>query len=263
MKLFGTLIGILSIVLLASMCGLVFSEENNQEDTGKQNKNLESALGEEHFAAGLARSDEIKNHVDRNNRKEGGEDMKKSLGARNILPVPVWVIGSYDKEGKPNVMTSAWVGICCSKPPCVTISLRRATYTFGNIMERKAFTVNIPSELFAKEVAYFGSVSGRDVNKLSTAGLTPIKSDLVDAPYIGEFPLVVECKLLQTFELGSHTMFIGEIMDVKANKSILGEDGLPDVKKLKPFVFAPGSSDFYETGKYLGKVSILAKRVEK
>jgi len=231
MKSYGPLISILAVIFLAGTCAAMFSEKDNKAETGKQSKVL--------------------------------DEIKKSLGARSILPVPVWVIGSYDKEGKPNVMTSAWVGICCSKPPCVTISLRKATYTFGNIMERKAFSVNIPSESFAKEVAYFGSASGRDVNKFSKTGLTPVKSDLVDAPYIKEFPIVIECKLLQTLELGSHTMFIGEIMDVKANKSILGGDGLPDIKKLRPFVYAPGSSNFYKTGKYLGKVPALAKKINK
>ena len=74
---------------------------------------------------------------------------KKSLGAKTLLPTPVWIIGSYDSVGKPNMMTAAWVGICCSRPPCVTISLRKATYTYGNIMKRKAYTVNLPSEEFA------------------------------------------------------------------------------------------------------------------
>lgn len=195
---------------------------------------------------------------------ENRESTKLSLGARTIFfPAPVWVIGSYDKNGEPNVMTSAWVGICCSKPPCVMISLRKETYTFGNIMERKAFSVNIPSESFAAETAYFGSVSGRDIDKFSVTGLTPVKCDLVDAPYIKEFPIVIECKLLQTHELGSHTMFIAEIMDVKADKSMIGKNDLPDIEKVKPFVFTPRSSNFYRIGKYLGNVSSLAKKVKK
>jgi len=241
MKWYGTLIGISAIVLLVSAGMVRFSAENNQVATEEPSQELESVSAE----------------TGRNR-----DDVKKSLGARTILlPTPVWAIGSYDKEGKPNVMTAAWVGICCSKPPCVTVSLRQATYTYGNIMERKAFTVNIPSESFAEETAYFGRVSGRDVDKFSTTGLTPVKSDLVDAPYIEEFPLVVECKLLHTFELGLHTMFVGEIVDIKANTSILGENGLPDMEKLKPFVFAPGSSHFYRTGEYLGEVSSLAKKI--
>ena len=78
-------------------------------------------------------------------RKNGGEsimDKKISLGAEISLLTPVWVIGSYDKANKPNMMTAAWVGICCSQPPCVTVSLRKATYTYHNIMAKKAFTVD-------------------------------------------------------------------------------------------------------------------------
>jgi len=192
-----------------------------------------------------------------------GDAMKKSLGAKTVLlPTPVWVIGSYDTEGKPNVMTAAWVGICCSRPPCVAVSLRKATYTYGNIVKRKAFTVNIPPERFAKETAFWGIVSGRDTDKFKATGLTPVQSVLVDAPYVKEFPLVVECRLLHTLELGLHTMFVAEIMDVKADASVLGEDGTPDAKKLKPFLYAPGNRGFYGIGEYLGDVPSLAKRVK-
>jgi len=189
---------------------------------------------------------------------------KASIGARTVvIPTPVWVIGSYDKEGKPNVMTSSWVGICSSKPASLMTCLREATYTHGNIMERKAFTVNIASESLAHMAAYVGRVSGRNVDKFQKTGLTPVKSTLVDAPYIKEFPLVVECQLTKTVEVGSHTMFIGEIKDVKADKPILSETGVPDVEKLKPFVFTPGSSKFYGIGQSLGNVSALAKEAEK
>jgi len=111
--------------------------------------------------------------------------VKRSLGAKTIAPAtPVWVVGTYDHEGKPNAMTAAWAGICCSKPPCVYASLRRATHTYGSIMERKAFTVSIPSEAYVKEADYFGIASGRDADKFAATGLTPVKSDLVDAPYV-------------------------------------------------------------------------------
>jgi flavin reductase (DIM6/NTAB) family NADH-FMN oxidoreductase RutF len=189
---------------------------------------------------------------------------KVSLGARTVIyPTLVWVIGSYDKEGKPNVMTSSWAGICSSKPASVMTCLRKATYTHGNILERKAFTVNIAAESLAPQAAYVGRVSGRKVDKFKRTGLTPVKSTLVDAPYVKEFPLIVECQLKKTIELGSHTMFIGEIKDVKVDPSILDETGTPDMAKLKPFVFAPGSSKFYGIGQLLGKVNELAKKAEK
>jgi flavin reductase (DIM6/NTAB) family NADH-FMN oxidoreductase RutF len=148
--------------------------------------------------------------------------LKKSLGARTMLyPTPVSVVGTYDKNGKPNIATAAWVGICCSKPPCVTVSFRKATYTHGNIGDRKAFTINIPPEKHVKETDYVGIASGREVDKFSIAKLTPVKSDLADAPYVKEFSLVLGCKLLHIIELGLHTQFIGEIMDIKADETTL------------------------------------------
>ncbi len=183
---------------------------------------------------------------------------KKSLGARPALaPLPVWVVGSYDSVGRANMMTASWVGICSSQPPSLMVALRKATYTYGNIMKRKAFTVNIPSEEFAAEAAYFGSVSGRDVDKLSVTGLTPVASELVDAPYLKEFPLIAECRLRSTYELGLHTMFIGEIVDVKASPSVLDADGRVDMELMHPFVYGTGKGAFYTLGRDLGTTASL------
>ena len=190
--------------------------------------------------------------------------MKKSLGPKTLLyPTPVWVVGTYDKEGKPNVMTIAWGGICCSKPPCVAISLRKATYSYGNILERKAFTLNIPSEVHAREADYFGSVSGRNEDKFTATGLTPVKSDLVDAPYLKEFHLVLECKVIHTLEIGLHTQFVGEIIDVKADESTLDEKGLPSIEKVRPIVFSPEVRRYYKIGDYLGEAFSIGKSIKK
>src|SRR5271165_5519663 len=172
--------------------------------------------------------------------------MKKSLGPKPLVyPTPVFVVGSYDKSGKPNVMTASWGGICCSQPPCVVVSLREATCAYGNIMERKAFTISIPSEEYLKQTDYFGLVSSRDTDKFGATQLTAVRSQLVDAPYVKEFPLVLECKLAHKFVLGLHTQFVGEIMDVKAEESVLGNAGLVDIKKVRPLVFAPDTQGYY------------------
>ena len=188
--------------------------------------------------------------------------MKKSIGAKTIVyPTPVFIVGTYDKGGKPNVMTAAWGGICCSSPPCVAVSLRKATYTYGNIMANKAFTISIPSEDYAKEADYFGLVSGEKEDKFAASGLTPVKSDLVNAPYVEEFPLVLECKVLHTLEIGLHTQFVGEIMDVKADAAVIGENGLPDIEKVKPFSYAPESRGYYRIGSFLGKAFSIGRSV--
>ena len=147
----------------------------------------------------------------------------------------------------------------CSSPPCVSIALRKATYTYGNIIEQKAFTVSIPSQDFVREADYFGIATGRTEDKFFAAGLTPEKSDLVNAPYVKEFPLSLECKLLHTLEIGLHTQFIGEILDVKADEAVLDDDGLPQIEKIKPLIFSPSSQSYYGLGEYMGKAFSLGK----
>jgi flavin reductase (DIM6/NTAB) family NADH-FMN oxidoreductase RutF len=179
--------------------------------------------------------------------------MKKSLGARTLVyPTPTWVVGTYDKDGRPNGATVAWGGICCSRPPCVAVSLRKATYTHGSLSQRQAFTVNVPSEHQVREADYFGLASGRDVDKFAKTGLTPVRSELVDAPYIEEFPLILECRLKHEMEIGLHTQFVGVIIDVKADESTLGTDGLPDLDKILPIVFIPEKRMYYGIGACLG-----------
>jgi flavin reductase (DIM6/NTAB) family NADH-FMN oxidoreductase RutF len=186
--------------------------------------------------------------------------MKKSLGANTLVyPTPVFVVGTYNGDGKPNVMTASWAGICCSQPPCVAVSLRRATSTHGNIVARKAFTISIPSEEHVKHADYFGMVSGRDVDKFAKSGLTPEKSTRVDAPYVKEFSLVVECRLVHTFELGLHTQFVGEVVDVKVEEGVMA-GGLVDIKKLKPLAFAPDSRGYYGMGSFIGKAFSIGEK---
>jgi flavin reductase (DIM6/NTAB) family NADH-FMN oxidoreductase RutF len=186
--------------------------------------------------------------------------MKKSLGAKTLAyPTPVWLVGTYDPEGRPNVMTAAWAGICCSKPPCLAVSLRKATYSYGNIVARQAFTISIPSEAHLKEADYVGIASGRDLDKFARVKFTPVESDLVDAPYVAECPLILECKLIHTLEIGLHTLFVGEIVDVKADEEVLGDRGLPDIEKVKPLVYAPEVRTYHGIGRSLGQAFAVGK----
>ncbi len=188
--------------------------------------------------------------------------MKKSLGAKTLLyPTPVLVVGTYGADGRPNAMTAAWGGIACSKPPCVSVSLRAATASHGNIMAREAFTISLPSEDHTAEADYFGLVSGRDHDKFAVSGLTAVPSELVDAPYVGEFPLVLECLVVAVHELGMHTQFIGEIKDVKADEALLTSEGRIDLAALEPIVFAMDPGAYYGIGKLVGKAYSIGKCV--
>jgi flavin reductase (DIM6/NTAB) family NADH-FMN oxidoreductase RutF len=190
--------------------------------------------------------------------------VKKSFGAKPLIhPTPVWVVGVYDDNGKSNAMTIAYGGICCGNPPCVTVSLRKATYSYACIVARKAYTLNVPSASQLAAADYFGIASGRNEDKFAATGLTPVKSELVDAPYIAEFPLILECKLLHTLEIGLHTQFVGEIIDVKADEDVIGADGFPDVKKIAPIVYAPSCSAYYGIGDPLDKAYAVGKKLQK
>ena len=189
--------------------------------------------------------------------------MKKSLGPGTWLyPTPVFVVGTYDAAGKPNVMTVAWGGICCSKPPCVAISVRKATYTYGNLMQRRAFTISLPTQDQVALADFFGVASGRDTDKFAVAGLTPVASDLVEAPYVGEFPFVLECKVVHVAELGLHTLFAGEILDVKVDEGCLDAKGKPTAELVRPIWWGPSENEYYGLGENLGRGFSIGRALE-
>lgn len=188
--------------------------------------------------------------------------MKKSLGAKTFLyPSPALLVGSYDSDDRPNVMTAAWAGICCGRPPCVYVALRKATHSYGSLMERKAYTISVPSVDLLAETDYCGTASGRDGDKLARAGLTPVRSELVDAPYIAECPLVLECRVVHVADLGLHTMFVGEVLDVKADEEVLDERDLLSIARVRPFLYAAPERAYYAAGEFLGKAWEVGKGI--
>ncbi len=188
--------------------------------------------------------------------------MKKSIGATTLLAaVPVLIIGSYDEQMKPNLMACAWGGICCSDPPCVNISLRKSRYSYHNVMFHRAFTVNILFTERVREADFYGIVSGSKYDKFKETDMTPVKSDLVNAPYGKEFPIILECKMIHQIEIGSHVEVIGEIMDIKVEENLLNEDGKVMMEKIDPILYAPVIGAYYARGKYLGKGYTLGKDI--
>jgi len=187
--------------------------------------------------------------------------MKKvSLGAKTLVfPLPVWCVGTYDKNGKPNVMTVAWGGICSSVPPSIAVSVRKSRYTYDNLMAHKAFTINVPSVEHAAVTDYFGMVSGKHVDKFAETGLTPVPGDRVHAPYIGEFPMVLECKVTHVHDIGGHIQFVGEILDVKTDENMIGENGLPDIERIQPIVFGPEIRQYRRVGELIGEAFAIGK----
>ena len=187
-----------------------------------------------------------------------------SLGPQAFLsPMPVMLVGTYDSDGKPNIMASAWGGLCSSQPPCLAVSIRRSTWTYRALMERQAFTVSLPSRDQAGMADFIGLVSGKSEDKFAALGLTATAGEHVDAPYVAECPVVLELLLRHTLELGSHTQFVGEIMDVKVDKASLGPDGLPDPAKLSALHYAPLTNEYYASGDFVARAFAVGKTVRR
>lgn len=187
-----------------------------------------------------------------------------SLGPQAFLsPVPVMLVGTYDSEGRPNIMASAWGGLCSSQPPCLAVSVRRSAWTHRALKERQAFTVSLPARAQAGMADFIGLVSGRDEDKFAALGLTAAAGEHVDAPYVAECPVVLELLLRHALELGSHTQFVGEIMDVKVRKDCLTPDGLPDPARVGALHYAPLLNEYYGTGDFVARAFAVGKTVKR
>ena len=190
--------------------------------------------------------------------------MLSSLGSLPFcLPAPVWLVGTYDAEGRPNVMTAVAGGLCSTQPPCLGVSLRRGGWTHASLPGRAAFTVAVPSRSLAARVDFAGLMSGRNADKFAAAGLTPVAGEHVDAPYAAECPVVLELALRHTLELGSHTLYVGEIMDVKVEESCLRPDGLPDPARIDALCFAPLPHEYYATGDFVARAYAVGKTLRR
>ena len=190
--------------------------------------------------------------------------MLSSLGSLPFcLPAPVWLVGTYDAEGRPNVMTAVAGGLCSTQPPCLGVSLRRGGWTHASLPGRAAFTVAVPSRSLAARVDFAGLMSGRNADKFAAAGLTPVAGEHVDAPYAAECPVVLELALRHTLELGSHTLYVGEIMDVKVEESCLRPDGLPDSARIDALCFAPLTHEYYATGDFVARAYAVGKTLRR
>ncbi len=177
---------------------------------------------------------------------------KKSVGVRgHIMPKPALVVGSYSAEGEPNIMTAAWAGVVNSTPMSIGVSIRPSRKSYENIMATKAFTINVPSTKFLAHMDYVGNISGHDEDKFAKLGLTPERGQFVNAPGIKEFPIVIECEVTEMIDLGSHTQFVGKIVDTRVEAHLLDEEGHVDIEQMQPVIFE--EQYYYGYGQRLAK----------
>ncbi len=179
--------------------------------------------------------------------------MKKDLGVKPYLfPMPVLMIATYGDDGTVDVMNMAWGGICAEN--MVSLNIDADHKTAKNIKKRGAFTLSIADVPHIQAADFFGIASGNKMeDKFARSGLTAVKSEKVDAPVVQEFPLTLECKVVEdkTEVYGHHVL--GEIVGVLADESVLDETGKVDASKLNAFVFDQFRSGYYAIGEKVGQ----------
>ena len=153
-----------------------------------------------------------------------------------LYALPVVLVSCADKEGKPNIIPLGWVGGVCSEPPQIGIAIRPSRYSYNLIRETKEFVVNIPTENLVKVVDQTGFCSGKSIDKFKSFNLTPLPASKVRSPLIKECSVNIECKLKHLLELGSHGLFIGEIVAIQADEEYIKEDSEINYSLLKPLV---------------------------
>ncbi|MFU0827778.1 MAG: Flavin-Reduct domain-containing protein [Lachnoclostridium sp.] len=186
--------------------------------------------------------------------------MEKALWkAGNMLyPLPAVMVSCGRKDEKPNIITVAWTGTICTNPPMVYISLRPSRLSYDIIKETKEFVINLATEKLARAVDYCGVKSGRDVDKFKEMKLTPKSASFVKAPMIMESPVNIECRVNQILELGSHHMFIAQVLGVHVDTSYLNENGKFDLSLSNPIVYSHG--EYFGLGELMGKFGYSVKK---
>ena len=177
--------------------------------------------------------------------------MRKNFGAKPMCyPMPVYIIGTYGADGTPNAMNAAWGGI--SEETEISICISADHKTTENVLARKAFTVSMATVKYMAACDYVGIVSGNKVpDKFAKAGFHATKSEFVDAPLIDELPMALECKL--TSYDPETCRLVGQIINVSADESVLGENGKVDPQKLQPITFDPMSHRYLALGEAVGQ----------
>jgi flavin reductase (DIM6/NTAB) family NADH-FMN oxidoreductase RutF len=186
--------------------------------------------------------------------------MAKSLLPKNeaLYPVPVVLVTCLDREnGRANPITVAWCGIVASNPPQISVSIRPSRHSHKLIAKERQFTVNIPSADITKKTDLCGIKSGKDTDKMSLCSFTGIPASKISAPMIKECPVNIECVLKETIRLGSHDMFIGEVVAVHADDALLDRNGRIDYAKARPFVFNGG--EYWSLGSKIGSYGYSQK----
>ena len=175
-----------------------------------------------------------------------------------LAPVPAVMVTCQGKQGRPNIITLAWVGTVKSEPPMLSISIRPERYSYGLIKESGEFVVNLADRQTAQATDLCGVISGRDHDKFHETGLTAGRSQTLQAPIIIECPINIECKIEQEIALGSHNMFIARITAVQVTQKLIDKDDCLHIENASLVGFAHGH--YYQLGRQIGQFGFSVKK---
>jgi flavin reductase (DIM6/NTAB) family NADH-FMN oxidoreductase RutF len=184
--------------------------------------------------------------------------MRKDVSGSYVFPSPVVLLSCKGEEGAANIITLAWVGVACSDPPMITVAIRPERYSHDMVATTGEFVVNIPRSDQLELVDICGTNSGRSMDKFETCGFTAQPASVVSAPVIAECPYAAECRVVQTIHVGTHDLFVAEIVAAHADESVLDERGKVDYGKLSPLAYCPDR--YFSLGPDLGRYGLTKKK---
>ena len=184
---------------------------------------------------------------------------KETWKAGNMLyPLPAVMVSVSDGEGNDNIITVAWAGTVCTNPPMVSVSVRPSRFSYDMLRKTGEFVINLTTEKLAYATDYCGVRSGRDVDKFKEMKLHKEKAQFVKAPLIKESPVSIECKVKDIIKLGSHDMFVAEVLSIDADEKYIDEKGAFDISKCDLIAYANGG--YYPLGKKIGKFGFSVQK---
>lgn len=187
---------------------------------------------------------------------------KQSWKPGNMLyPVPAVLVSCRDNNGNDNLLTIAWAGTICSDPAMLSISVRKERHSYQMIKESGEFVVNLTTKALLKATDYCGVRSGRDEDKFAAMNLTKGKAEKVSAPIIMESPVNIECKVKQILELGSHDLFIAEVVNVQVSDELMDETGRFRLQEAELIAYSHG--EYYDLGDKLGTFGFSVRKPDK
>lgn len=175
-----------------------------------------------------------------------------------LYPVPAVMVSCQREGEKPNIITVAWAGTVCSDPAMLSISVRKERYSYDIIKETGEFVVNLTTKDLCRAADFCGVRSGRDIDKFKEMKLTPCPSEKIKAPAILESPVNLECKVKDIIPLGTHDMFLAEIMAVQIDDTYMNETGKFELNSAGLVTYSHG--EYYELGEKLGTFGFSVKK---